>query len=1145
MRAVLSQKIRNKKILLQPSHGTITATGLQQSVASFAQQRVWLDEKSQNDFSKSLTSNNVVLPLVIRSGTMSIERIRSSVITILKQHTILRTAVYLDQNQDKLLQKVQSDVGINNCSFEITKRTVLSTDEIAGLLKNELTNSFSNLDLGLVLRCHLIKTGRNADDGLLKPNDLIVFVFHQIAFDYNSIGPFIIAFTEAYDEITTNITNLQYIDYTLYEQIQLANGNQNLNINKAQQFWSTLMSDYKPYGRNLSITTPTHETNKRSGQGLSATFDLDSNVVRAQIEFASIYNVSMFDLGLACYFIFLYELNNGMIDDMCVVCPSDNRPLNETKSMIGTFINMLPYRIGIDPNQSFINFVQRVHTLCVDISEHDQLPYQTIMKIADKSHLWKLPFCFQYDSVDLLSTEEMVLEAKTKDATLELYIDEVWLHSKGLVSNDLTLTMIHNYHERKTHYIFGCSTDCYEERAASEMCRHFENFLSYFFYKSSTATGFKNTQLSISNLSHRLSDIKQLPKVTFKQQATVAQTCSNFETDEKYSLALTEDIHNIGPNNKLEDTITNIWHGLIHTEPDSYKTQKNFDSTISNTTSFFSLGDDSLPLQPYRSYQSVFHSDTDVLSIRTFLEHDTLAEHAKLLKTAIKDNAQSREWHTLHINHGIASFAQERIFIDERVRFSNKIAIYNEMVVVRPVKGSLSISRLLRALRTVLEKHHILRTCLILDNSENKLRQCITDRHHTFSFTNEQTFETDNELNSLIYKGKVHRDRFDLLSGRIFDCQVLRKRQLFNANYDTEQITDSDVLIFGFHHTVCDRLSFQNFLKVLSLAYNNHEICSEEKQPLQYIDYAVLERVMDMTLSREFWYLQLDAYSFQCPFPFTIDRHRLPTDQRSGIASTAQITFDDDVLSSFLNYASTYHLTFFQLGLAIFYAFLFKISHGLTDLCVSCLNANRYRSELQDMIGMFVSTLPHRLQLDCSWSFDELVKHVRDKCLSILEYSNCPLQYILADFHLNQSNVSFLETLFDFITVTPNFDQPSFDEIILADVPLRQSCTVAKFDFAMTFFYNSTSDDHKLHCSLVCSHDIFDETTVMTLGRRFNHFVEPLFSSNPKIKRIDTYHSCISNINLILPEEADEIWNVVFCRQIHVLDDGKYSLIYM
>ena len=95
--------------------------------------------------------------------------------------------------------------------------------------------------------------------------------------------------------------------------------------------------------------------------------------------------------------------------------------------------------------------------------------------------------------------------------------------------------------------------------------------------------------------------------------------------------------------------------------------------------------------------------------------------------------------------------------------------------------------------------------------------------------------------------------------------------------------------------------------------------------------------------------------------------------------------------------------------------------------------------ELQNMIGMFVATLPYRIQLDSHWSFDELVKHVREKCLSILEHSHYPLQHILADSHLNQSNVPFLETIFDFITVSSNINDLSFDDATLEQISLEQS----------------------------------------------------------------------------------------------------------
>ena len=64
---------------------------------------------------------------------------------------------------------------------------------------------------------------------------------------------------------------------------------------------------------------------------------------------------------------------------------------------------------------------------------------------------------------------------------------------------------------------------------------------------------------------------------------------------------------------------------------------------------------------------------------------------------------------------------------------------------------------------------------------------------------------------------------------------------------------------------------------------------------LQYIDYAVHERLMDVTASRQFWRSELEGYNLQHPLPLPMDRHRASTDQRSGLASVAEIVFDKDV----------------------------------------------------------------------------------------------------------------------------------------------------------------------------------------------------------------------------------------------------------
>ncbi|CAF1241786.1 unnamed protein product [Adineta steineri] len=587
------------------------------------------------------------------------------------------------------------------------------------------------------------------------------------------------------------------------------------------------------------------------------------------------------------------------------------------------------------------------------------------------------------------------------------------------------------------------------------------------------------------------------------------------------------------PLNQLEQRIHTIWCQVLHCNQNH----------ISRTTSFFSVGGHSLLfIELYHHYQSVFNFDTHTLSIAPFLQQPTIFQHSQLLQTVIMNNTKPTQWYTLHINEGIASFAQERIFLDEQVRFSGDIAIYNELTTSQIVEGSLSFNRLLQAFRFVLNKHKVLRTSLMFNNDNSSLKQCITNIHKKFTITMNQTFENDNELQDIIYQTTINPNLFDLSTGHVFHAEILKHQiplnENGNENGSNEFITNSDVLLIAFHHAAFDRASRSIFFNDLCLAYNtNATSIEDDDESLQYIDYSMHERLTDMTTSREFWYLQLEGYNFGSRLLLPVDRHHLSNDHRSSSASITQISFDNEISQSFLDYASIHHATLFQLGLSILYAFLFKLTHGENDLCISCLNANRYKTELQNIMGMFVSTLPHRIQLDPHWSFDDLVKYVQEKCLSILEHSHYPLQRILANLHINQSNISFLETMYDFITLSSHSDELSLNDASFKQVSFEQSFEVAKFDFMLTFIYNPILENNRLSFRLTCSRDLFDEITVTNIGRRLEYCFQQLFSSNQTINQIDTSFTFVSKINLILPEETQEMEDVIFCRQSHIINE--------
>ncbi|CAF1559320.1 unnamed protein product, partial [Adineta steineri] len=387
-----------------------------------------------------------------------------------------------------------------------------------------------------------------------------------------------------------------------------------------------------------------------------------------------------------------------------------------------------------------------------------------------------------------------------------------------------------------------------------------------------------------------------------------------------------------------------------------------------------------------------------------------------------------------------------------------------------------------------------------------------------------------------------------LSTGRVFHAEILRhqislnENENENENNSNEFITNSDVLLIAFHHAAYDRASSPIFFNDLCLAYNTNATSIEDDEPLQYIDYSIHEHLIDMATSREFWYLQLEGYNFEYQLSLPVDRRRLTNDHRSSSACTTQISFENEISQSFLDYASIHHVTPFQLGISILCAFLFKLTHDENDICISCFNANRYKTELQNIMGMFVSTLPYRMQLDPRSSFDELVKYVQEKCLSILEHSHYPLQHILADLHINQSNISFLEAMYDFITISSHSDELSLDGASLKHVSFERSFEVAKFDFMLTFIYNPMLENNRLLFLLTCSHDLFDEITVTKIGRRLEYCFQQLFSSNQTINQSDTCFTSISKFNLILPEETQEMEDIIFCRQSHIINEGMFKL---
>ena len=460
-----------------PSSPPTTPTERLQGIASSSQQRIW------SDLLTSSTVHNIILPFSLKHGSMSIDQIQAAIVLILERHQIFRTAVYYNEQTKQLEQKVQPLVDKDAYSFQLTcNPSSSSKQDINALLIAESKNNFAQIERGLVFRCHLIKKTSADDVTHLHTGDLIVFTIHPIAFDVNSITPFVNAFTQAYDQSEYHVQSRHYLDFALYEHARLNDPHLDSKMNQSRRFWSTLMQGYHPHAIDALPLLSTSNITPSSGRVHSAVVVLDSNLVDIQMQSALSNNVSMFELGLACYFLFLYELTNGQITDWSVTIPTNNRSSADMNSVIGMFTNIVPFRITLEPNESFVDLLQRIHQLCLDVHEHARLPYQEIISANtienNNSFVSTIPFHYECSSYGT------TMEIKTKDATLNLSTMPDCLQNGATMPHDILLTFQHDPVARSAHYVFSCPADKYEESTLFTISERFQHLLTELFSSS-------------------------------------------------------------------------------------------------------------------------------------------------------------------------------------------------------------------------------------------------------------------------------------------------------------------------------------------------------------------------------------------------------------------------------------------------------------------------------------------------------------------------------------------------------------------------------------------------------------------------------------------------------------------------------------
>ncbi|CAF1139561.1 unnamed protein product [Adineta steineri] len=359
----------------------------------------------------------------------------------------------------------------------------------------------------------------------------------------------------------------------------------------------------------------------------------------------------------------------------------------------------------------------------------------------------------------------------------------------------------------------------------------------------------------------------------------------------------------------------------------------------------------------------------------------------------------------------------------------------------------------------------------------------------------ESTYETQEQLDRILYVEKRDAHLFDLAQGLVFRCHIIYYKQISSNDI----LSDKDIIIFNFHHAFFDYPSMHIFLHDLDQAYKTGQLTTNNDTTLRYVDYAVIEQQMSMTGASMFWLDTLHDCKLDQSLSLPFDRYRLSNKHRTGHTTSISFDFGQDLSHDFLTHVSLNNISLEHLIFAIYFIFLFKLTNGQTDLCLAMnISNNRYRDELKSIIGLFENVIPLRCQLDPHWCFHQLLEHVQEITTNSMKYSYFPLQRIL-DQHPHISKHAFLDTSLEFLSCAKNNDNNATmigDSQFVAATFLfndNEDETLSVSDFSLSFHHDMNMN--QLSCTINASLDLFNRETVEKISQRFHFILHQLSAS--------------------------------------------------
>lgn len=505
----------------------------------------------------------------------------------------------------------------------------------------------------------------------------------------------------------------------------------------------------------------------------------------------------------------------------------------------------------------------------------------------------------------------------------------------------------------------------------------------------------------------------------------------------------------VPPRNQVEEKLIEIWAEVLNLGKEK----------IGINDNFFQLGGHSLKatimvlrihkeLNVRVPMDEIFKTPTIKGLIQYIIR--TKGEHFLLI-----DAVEKKEYYPL-------SSAQKRLYVTQMME---EMSTNYNIPMISVLVGKIEFDFFRCIFNKLLLRHESLRTSFLM--IDDKPAQRI---HEKVDLEIEYSIVIGNEKEEEVKEKEIVKNfirAFNLNTPPLLRVGLIKKEEM------------KYILMVDMNHIISDAISINILIKDFMDLYAGKDL-----NPLrvQYKDFSEWQNRLfesgSMNCQEEYWTNRLKDYK---PILLPVDFPRPPI-RKNLRGSTIQFQVEKALTQKLSDLTSKTNTTLYMVLLTVFNILLHKYTNQ-EEIIVGTPTAGRHHSDLENLIGMFISILVMRNRTDKNKTFLDLLWEVKKNAIDAYENQDYQFEHLIS--RLGLQSTFGRNPLFDVVFAVMNVENTVLDipELIVTPYPYENDST--KFDLRLEAFEMKDI----IGMTLTYSVELFKESTMRIMA---GHFIEVL-----------------------------------------------------